>query len=249
MSENQSTNTTNCPNHALNLLLHKKSKMNLVGSVSWKAFLFPSLEKITSVPQDTKQYFGLDLVEEKTERTVWTHKPSVWSDLFESVQDMAKNGQAVSISDMFDKILACPMRSSPKGPNEPQTFKSAKGQNIQHWILLVPSPVDRDISKYVQEFISTFQDLCQKPFIRYAYKAGVCAITTHLNLNNQISQDGSYWSVVDTATKKPQIINHYECLSDVLLNSTINHIVPLMFDVENDPDTWSDFIKTYAFGN
>ena len=188
-------------------------------------------------------------MEEKTERTVWTHKPSVWQDLFDSVLDMSKNGQAEPISDMFDKILACALRSSPKGPNEPQTFKSAKGQNIQHWILVIPSPVNREISKYVQEFISTFQDLCQKPFIRYAYKAGVCAITTHVNLNSQISQDGSYWSVVETATKRPLIINHYECLSDVLLNSTINHIVPLMFHVENDPNTWSDFIKTYAFGN
>ena len=49
----------------------------------------------------------------------------------------------------------------PKDPNETQTFKSAKGQNIQHWLLIVPMPVDKDFSEYVQEFICTFQDLCK----------------------------------------------------------------------------------------
>ena len=138
------------------------------------------------------------------EQTLWTHKPSVWQDLFEGVQDMAKKDQAVPISDMFNGILSCPVQAVPKGPNETKTFKSAKGQNIQHWLLLVPMPLGIVISDYVQKFICTFQDLCNKTYIRYAYKAGVCAITSHFNLINQISEDGSYWSVIENAAKKRQ---------------------------------------------
>ena len=234
----------------MNQLLQQKAKLSFHGSICWKTFLFPKITQIESVSNEPLSYFGLDLVEEETEKTVWTHKASVWKDITHSIFELAERGKTgQSINQIFNGLLACPVRAVPNGPNEPETFKSAKGQNIQHWILVIPSPVNREISKYVQEFIRTFQDLCQKPFIRYAYKAGVCAITTCVNLNSQISQYGSYWSAVETATKRPLIINHYECFFDVLLNSTINYIVPLMFHVENDPNTWSDFIKTYAFGN
>ena len=88
----------------------------------------------------------------------------------------------------------------------------------------------------------------QKLYIRYAYKAGVCAITSHSNLISQISEDGSYWNAIENATKKDKIFNCNESLSEVLLDSTIKEVVCLMFGVDKDPYTWSDSIKRYAFG-
>jgi len=38
------------------------------------------------------------------------------------------------------------------------------------------------------------------------------------------------------------------CLSEVLVDSTIKVIVSLMFGVQEDPATWNDSIKAYAFG-
>ena len=210
--------------------------------------MFPSLLKLVSVPKKTQQYFGLDLIEEDTERTVWTHKPSVWQDLFEGVQEVAKTGQVVAISTMFNGILACPVREVPNGPNEIQTFKTAKGQNIQHWIMLVPMPADIDSSEYIPAFLSKFQALCKKPFIRSAYKSGVIAITQHHGLVTQISEEGNYWNVLDNAAQKDIIYKSNNCLSEVLLDNTIKEVVSLMFGEKKDPNTWTDSVKIYTFG-
>ena len=133
----------------------KKSQLNLQSSISWKVFLFPSLLKLSSVSNKTQQYFGLDLVDDQTERTIWTHKASIWKGLFESVHELAQAGQVAAISKMLNEILACPVRAVPNGPNETQTFRSAKGQNIQHWIMLVPMPGDVD-QLHIPQFLYMF---------------------------------------------------------------------------------------------
>lgn len=232
----------------LNQLLQKKTKLNFQGSISWKVFLFPSLAKANLLAKKTHQYFGLDLVEEGTERTYWTHKASVWQDLFISVKELAKTGQVMNISAMFNGVLSCPVRAVPNGPNEIQTFQSGKGQKIQHWIMLVPMPSDIDATCYVQEFLSSFQVLCKKPFIRSAYKSGVVGITQHPGLINQISEDGNYWYILDNAGQKDVIIKANSCLSEVLLDQQIKEVVSKMLGTNNNPNTWTDAVKAYAFG-
>jgi hypothetical protein len=217
--------------------------LNLLGSISWNIFLFPTVLNQTSITQNRQQYFGLDLIEEGTERTFWTHKPSVWQVVFTSVLELAKSDPGIAINNMFNGILACPVRAIPNGPNQTQTFQSVKGQNIQHWIMLVPMPVDAEHSKYIPNFISKFQDLCKKPFIRSAYKTAVVEITQHFGLINQVSEDGNYWNVIENASQKDLIFNRKDCLSEVLLDFTIKEIVFLMFGVKKDPTTWTDSVK------
>jgi hypothetical protein len=201
LDENQNTTKTEFPNIELNQLLQKKTKFNYFGTSSWKVYLFPSLLNLDSIPKKN-QFFGLDLVEEETERTVWTHKASVWQDLFASVKDLAQKGKVMPISSMFDGILACAVRAVPKGPSVIQTFRSNKGQNIQHWIMLVPMPSDIDLLEYIPKSISNFHSLCGKPFIRSAYKSGVVTITQHPGIMTQILEDGTYWNVLDNVIKK-----------------------------------------------
>ena len=119
---------------------------------------------------------------------------------------------------------------------------------IQHWIMLVPMPLDGDYMEYIPRFISQFQELWKKPYIRLAYKNGVEGITQHSGLINQISEDGNYWDVLDKAVEKD--INHIsnECLSEVVLDDTIEDIVSSTFGVKPDSSTWDDYIKAYAFG-
>ena len=169
--------------------------------------------------------------------------------MFETVQEVAKTDKSVAFSDLFNGILSCPVWAFPKGPNEIKTFKSVKGQNIQHWIMLVPMPVDIDSMEYIQQFIWCFLALTKKPYIRSAYKSGVCAITQHQALRNQISEEGVYWNVIDNAAQQNIIFLHYDCISEVLLDYTIKETVSLMFDVRKDPNTWTDSVKAYAFGN
>ena len=89
----------------------------------------------------------------------------------------------------------------------------------------------------------------QKTYIRSAYKSGVNAIIQHPGLMSQILEEGSYWNVLDNAVQKEIIFKSTNCLSEVLLDYTIKEVVSLMFGVRKDPNTWSDYVKTYAFGN
>ena len=248
LDDNKNTKKEELANLELNKLLQKKSKLSFYGSTSWKTFIFPPIPNLNSVFTETQQYFGLDLVEEESERTFWAHKASIWQNVFESVQEIAKTGQVDAISDIYNGILACPVRAVPKGPNDIKTFKSGKGQNIQHWIMLVPMPTDVDFSEYIADFISNFQALCQKTFIGSAYKSGVLAISQHTGLIQQISEEGNYWHVVDNAGQNDIIFQSKTCLSEVLLDCTIKEIVSLMFGVNKNQDTWPDLIKTYAYG-
>jgi len=250
-SKNHDIKEAELPNQALNRILQQKSKINLQGSLRWKTFLFPPIPMSKSFPDTNQQYFGLDLVDEDKERTHWTHKASVWHDLFESVIEMAKTDpeQVASIDPAFHGILHCPVRASPNGPNETKMFKSARNQSIQHWIMLVPIPSEMNHPKYIAQFLSKFQVLYKKPFIQSAYKCGAEAITTHEGLLNQVSEKGYYWHVLDNATEKEIISQSLQCLSEVLMDFTIKEIIHNMFGVQKDTTNWPDAIKAYAFGN
>ena len=188
------------------------------------------------------------MVEDKTERTLWTQKPSVWADLFSSVQVLAMKGQVEAISPMFNDVLTCPVRAVPRGASETKTFKSVKGQTIQHWILLIPMPANVDSTEYVTEFISNFQALCKKTFIRSAYKVGVTEITQHPGLLTSVSEDGNYWITVDNASQREIIFDSHMCLSEVLCDFTIKMVGSMMFDVNKDLTSWPPAVTKYAFG-
>ena len=235
-------------NEELCQVLQKKSKLSLLGPISWKTFLFPSITRLHKNPKKAMKYFGIDLVEDRTHKTVWTHKASIWQILLASVKEVAEYENIEGISTMFDGILACPVRAVPKGANEIETFKSAKGQLIQHWIMLVPMPLDKDYLEYIPQFIFQFQELWSQPYIRAAYKNGVKGITQHSGLINQISEDGNYWDILDKAVQKDIIHTPIKCLSEVLLNDVIDDVVDSIFGVKPDSSTWDDFVKEYAFG-
>src|SRR5687767_12509339 len=102
---------------------------------------------------------------------------------------------------MFNDILNCGVRAVPRGPDEIRSFLSGKKQNIQHWVLLVPMPADIDTAEYILCFLCGFQHLCIKPSIRSAYKNFVEAFTHHHGLLTQISDDGTYWHVIDNSSQ------------------------------------------------
>ena len=86
------------------------------------------------------------------------------------------------------------------------------------------------------------------PLIQSAYKSGVAGFTVHPGLMNQLSEDGSYWHVLDYATENDIISEECHCLAEVLLDHTIKEVVSRMFHVKKDQDAWADDVKAYAFG-
>ena len=190
------------PNLALNQYLKQKSKTNLQGSIKWKAYLFPPLPKVKSFVKNPITYFGLDLADEDKDRSLWTHKASVWQNLFAGIVDLAKIGDAEPISPVFDGILSGPVRAVPHGPNDTKAFKTAKGHFIQHWIMLVPMPTDMSYSVYIPQFLHEFQELYKKTYIKLAYKSGVSTITKNDAMMMQVSEDGTYWTVLNDATQE-----------------------------------------------
>lgn len=237
------------PNVTLNHLLQQKSKNNLQGSLRWKTFLFPPVSKVTTFAKPTHQYFGLDLVDEDKDRTYWTHKASVWQNLFALVNDLARTEEAAPIDSEFEGVLSCPVRAVPNGPNDVKTFRSGKGKYIQYWIMLVPMPADTNYAEYIPKFLRQLQALSKRADIKSAYKTGIAAISEHPVLLNQVSDEGLYWNVLDDVTEKEVISECFHSLSEVLLDFTIKEVVSLTFGVTKDRDTWSDGVKAYAFGN
>ena len=169
--------------------------------------------------------------------------------LFASVKEMAKTDKARPIHSIFDGILSCPLCAAPNGPNDVKTFKSANHANIQHWIMLVPMPSERVYSEYINNFLKQFQHLYQQTYIQSAYKSGVAGITTHPALMSQVSEKGNYWNVLVNVTEKEVISQTFNSLTEVLMDFTIKEVISTMFDVKKDPNTWTDDIKAYAFGN
>src|SRR6478672_8177055 len=130
LDKNDHKKEVEVPNHKLNQLLQEKSKISLQGSLKWKAFIFPPLSNLPSNSKVTKQYFGLDLVDEEKERPYWTHKATVWQNLFSGINDLVTTKDAQPINFAFDGILSCPLRATPNGPNDNKTFISASGKTI-----------------------------------------------------------------------------------------------------------------------
>ena len=125
---------------------------------------------------------------------------------------------------------------------------SARGKFYQHWIMLVPMPCDEEFSDYIPEFLSQFQSLYKLAYIQSAYKSGVQGFSKHDGMMNQVEENGNYWKILDNATGKETLSESCQCLSEVLLDSTIREVVSIMFGVTKDDKTWSDDLKAYAFG-
>ena len=124
--KSKTTNDAEFPNLELNQMLKQKSKTNLQGSIRWKIYLFPPSTQLPSFASTNKQYFGLDLIDDAKELPFWTHKTSVWKDIFELVKQLAQSGRALPICPIFDGILSCPLRATPYGPNVMKKFTAGK---------------------------------------------------------------------------------------------------------------------------
>ena len=82
-----------------------------------------------------------------------------------------------------------------------------------------------------------------------AYKSGIANITQDSTFMNEVSEGGNYWNAFVDATYKELILTCVDSLSEVLVDYTIEEVVPAMFGVGKDPNTWPDDVKTYSFGN
>ena len=110
-------------------------------------------------------------------------------------------------------------------------------------------PSNLDYSEYVPQFLKEFKDLYKMPYIKSAYKSGVAVFSKHEGLMNQISYDGNYWKILDSAIEKEIMSESFHCLSELLLDYPIREIVSKMFGIAKDPNTWTDAVRAYAFGN
>src|SRR5688572_27513618 len=95
-------------------------------------------------------------------------------------------------------------------------------------------PPDIDSLEYIPQFISKFQSLCKKAYIRSAYEAAVGEISQHQGLITQVSEDGIYWNDIDSAFEKDIIFRSNNSLSEVLLDKYIRDIVSSIFGVKKD---------------
>src|SRR5687768_14735118 len=107
---------------------------------------------------------------------------------------------------------------------------------------------DTSYLHYILQFLKEFLALCRTPYIKSAYKSGVSTVTTSQPLMIQVSEDGSYWQVLENVTQKEVIFQTCHCLSEVFLDFTIKEVVFNPIGVKRDPNAWADAVYAYAFG-
>jgi hypothetical protein len=115
--------------------------------------------------------------------------------------------------------------------------------------MVIPIPADFESTKYIPDFIQNFQQLCKQSFIRSAYKTGVKTITQHQGMIDQLSEEGTYWNVLDNAAEKEIIFKFLNSLSKLLMDKAIGDVVHLTFGVNREPNTWTNSVRRYTYGN
>ena len=108
-------------------------------------------------------------------------------------------------------------------------------------------PIHATVSEYVPLFLSKFKALCKKKYIQSAYKSGVAGITDHPALMNHVSENSTYWCVLDTAFEHEVLSESFHSLSEVLIDHTIKEVVLNMFGLKNESDEWPYAVKAYAY--
>ena len=115
------------------LATHLQQKLSGMNGTSLKLLLFPETLCITD--NEKYQVFAIDLVENKSDGTVWTHKPDAWSKVFQMDEELTEEDGGHTIEPFFYSLQATCPRSVPKGPNIRKQLHTKNGKTVDCQLL------------------------------------------------------------------------------------------------------------------
>lgn len=239
-------------NKLANQLQQKLSGMN---GTSLKLLLFPETVCVT----DNKkwQVFAIDLVENKTDCTVWTHKPDAWSKLFQMDEDLSEEEGGSTIEPFFYSLQAACPRSLAKGPNIRKQLTTKNGKTVDCQLLWGMIKCTPDTEATLKLELAKFSTLASNQGIQQAYFVTVQNMgTTYPALLDQVKPPesskpkfGEYWTKLTKSCASAIKIVHHTSMDELFQDDVISTAVTFLWEAGGQSTSmWSAEMNMFAYG-
>ena len=88
-------------------------------SSKFQLTLFP--QQVSASTNEALTVFTIDLIESNTSKTIWTHKPSAWEQVFKADKALPEDQQNADI--FFHNLPSALRHSEPKGANQKKSLR------------------------------------------------------------------------------------------------------------------------------
>ena len=244
------------PEASKNVLADKvKQKLSGINGTSLKLSLFPEATHLQD--QEKYQVFAIDFVENKTENTVWTHKPDAWLNVFEVDEELPSEEGGQSIDPFFYSLQqSCP-RSEAKGPNVKKQIHTKNGKTVDCQLLWGMIKCTPDTEAMLKVEVLKFSLLASDKAVQEAYHEAVKNMGTSFPaLLEQVMPPesskpryGEYWTKLNKSCTSPIKIDHHASMDEVFQDDVICSAVDFLWDTGGQSTSmWSAEMNMFAYG-
>ncbi len=237
------------------LASHLQQKLAGLNGTSLKLLLFP--ETVCVTDNEKYQVFAIDLVENKTDCTVWTHKPDAWSKLFQMDEELAVEDGGHAIEPFFYSLQATCPRSVAKGPNLKKQLHTKNGKTVDCQLLWGMIKCTPDTQAKLQLELVKFSTLASDKEIQQAYFVAVQTMgTNYPALLDQVRPTdsskprfGEYWTKLNSSCTSPIKIVHHTSMDEVFQDDVIGTAVSFIWEAGGQSTSmWSGEMNMFAYG-
>ena len=199
-----------------------------------------------NTPPPTCNVIAFDIINLKDQFTLWTHKVSVWKNIFQTDRVQPKEQEGQYIDPFFYNFDTAGVRVSPTN-NDIMIKTTNTAKKIQRWVMYMYVPLDWS-EETVKTEISKLAAMAQDPVIQTQYH-----LLLQQSFHASIAQDclpgsGRYWSMLNSAILYNCQFVYYNYLNDMFRNEEINKIIPQMFNFQNIPiNMWRADYRRFAY--
>jgi hypothetical protein len=238
------------------LASHVQQKLSGINGTSLKLSLFPQATCVSN--QEQYQVFAIDLVENKTDNTLWTHKPEAWCSLFQIDEELTHENGGQRIDNFFYCLQFASPRSEPKGPNVKKQLHTKNGKTIDCQLLWGMIKCTPDTEATLTAEIVKFSTLASNQSVQEAYHVAVLNLGTNFPaLLEQVqppkkssnSRIGEYWTKLSKSCASPIKVVQHASMDEVFQDEAIISAVSHLWEVGGESTSmWSPEMNMFAFG-
>jgi hypothetical protein len=232
-----------------------QQKLSGLNGTSLKLLLFP--EAVCVTDNEKYQVFAIDLVENKSDSTVWTHKPDAWSKLFQMDEELTEEEGGHTIEPFFYSLQATCPRSEAKGPNVRKQLHTKNDKTVDCQLLWGMIKCTTDTEATLKVELVKFSTLASNQGIQQAYFVAVQQMgTTYPALLDQVRplesskpKHGEYWTKLTKSCASPIKIVHHTSMDEVFQDDVISTTVAFLWEAGGQSTSmWNAEMNMFAYG-
>lgn len=217
-------------------------------------------EKLCLSDNQSYQVFAIDLVENRSNNTLWTHKPSAWEQVFNMDRTLSQGDGGHNIDEFFYNLRSTFRRNIPKGPNMKKTLITKNSRVVDCQILWGMVVCTDNTEDMLTTEIAKFLDLARNQAIQQAYYVTMQNLgSTFKPLLDQIMPPatkgapprvGEYWEKLSTVCSHEIQVIHCQSMNEIFLDDVINTVIAVIWNTDRalSPNMWSADMNMFAFG-